>query len=108
MKDPSRVAEVVEEMVKASGGVPVTVKCRLGVDDNDSYEELNEFITTVSKAGVKHFIVHARKALLKGLNHKENRNIPSLKYEWVYKLSLIHICRCRRYAVCRSRWSPYH
>ena len=87
MKNPNTVADIVKEMIEASNGVPVTVKCRLGVDDNDSYDELKKFIETVSTAGIKHFIIHARKALLKGLNHKENRNIPPLKYDWVYNLA---------------------
>ena len=67
--------------------IPVTVKCRLGVDGNDSYPELVQFIKTVNQeAGVNKFIVHARKAFLQGLNPKENRTIPDLKYDWVMKL----------------------
>ena len=61
--------------------LPVTVKCRIGVDSNDSYAELVEFVKTVSQeAGVTKFIIHARKAFLKGLNPKDNRTIPQLNY----------------------------
>jgi tRNA-dihydrouridine synthase A len=63
--------------------VPVTVKCRLGVDDHDSYEFVKEFVRVVSgdqKGSVKHFIIHARKALLKGLSPAQNRNVPPLQY----------------------------
>ncbi len=86
LKEPALVLSVVSAMVKACS-VPVTVKCRIGVDDCESYEELKGFIKTVSSGGVRHFIVHARKAILKGLNVIENRTIPPLKYEVVYKLA---------------------
>ena len=67
--------------------LPVTVKCRIGVDSNDSYPELVEFVKTVSQeAGVTKFIIHARKAFLKGLNPKDNRTIPPLNYQWVFDL----------------------
>jgi tRNA-dihydrouridine synthase A len=67
--------------------LPVSVKCRLGVDDNDTYPELVEFVKIVSQeAGVSKFIVHARKAFLKGLNPKANRKIPPLNYNWVLNL----------------------
>jgi len=87
MFDPEKVAENVREMIKMSHGVPITIKCRLGVDEHDSFEELVKFINIVSKAGVTHFVMHARKAILHGFNPKENRNIPPLKYDWVYKLA---------------------
>ncbi|GMF64736.1 unnamed protein product [Phytophthora lilii] len=64
----------------------VTVKCRIGVDDCDSYEELHHYVATVASAGVRHIIVHARKCLLKGLSTKDNRTIPPLRYEVVYRL----------------------
>ncbi|KAF4321020.1 hypothetical protein BBO99_00005232 [Phytophthora kernoviae] len=64
----------------------VTVKCRIGVDDHDSYEELHHYIATVASAGVRHFIVHARKCLLKGLSTKDNRTIPPLHYDFVHRL----------------------
>lgn len=66
--------------------IPVTVKCRLGVNEKDSWEDMINFITIVSeKGGVQKFIIHARKAIL-GLDPKANRNIPPLKYDWVIKL----------------------
>ena len=75
---------VVSERVK---GTACTVKCRLGVDDFDSYEFAKEFVEEVSKNGsVTHFIIHARKAFLKGLNPAQNRNIPPLMYDRVYQL----------------------
>lgn len=67
--------------------VPVTVKCRLGVDDLDKYEDVQNFIKIVShEGGVQKFIIHARKCYLEGLSPHENRNVPPLKYEWVLKL----------------------
>lgn len=68
-------------------GYPCTVKCRLGVDEFDSYDFVKEFIAQVSKNGnVDHFIIHARKAFLKGLNPAQNRNVPPLWYDRVYRL----------------------
>eukprot|EP01022_Parablepharisma_sp_SALTPOND_P010882 TRINITY_DN144_c0_g1_i5.p1 TRINITY_DN144_c0_g1~~TRINITY_DN144_c0_g1_i5.p1 ORF type:complete len:209 (-),score=24.29 TRINITY_DN144_c0_g1_i5:491-1117(-) len=86
MKDPVKVRDLVREMAKTCP-VPITVKCRTGVDEVDSFDALRNFIATVKEGGVKHFIVHARKALLNGLNVIENRTIPPLKYEWVYQLA---------------------
>jgi len=86
MKDPKRVQDTVREMIAVSS-VPITVKCRIGVDDLDSYEYLKSFVSTVREGGVKHFIVHARKALLGELDPEGNRCIPPLKYEWVYALA---------------------
>jgi tRNA-dihydrouridine synthase A len=86
MKEPDHVAECLRAMREASG-LPCTVKCRLGIDDLDSYEFFRDFIDRVStKGGVKHFIVHARKALLKGLNPAQNRSIPPLRYQYVYDI----------------------
>lgn len=66
---------------------PITVKHRIGVDDQESYEELARFVEVVaSRAPVKHFIVHARKALLNGISPEANRRIPPLKYDYVYRL----------------------
>lgn len=66
---------------------PISVKCRLGVDTNDSYPELANFIRTVhEEGGVQKFVVHARKAFLQGLSPKENRSVPPLRYDWVYQL----------------------
>ena len=74
--------KVVEERVK---GTNCTVKCRLGVDEYDSYEFAKKFIEEVStKSKTSHFIIHARKAFLKGLNPAQNRNIPPLMYDRVY------------------------
>ena len=66
--------------------VPVTVKTRIGVDERDSYEDLYRFVSIVADAGCKTFFVHARKALLSGLSPKQNREIPPLRYERVYRL----------------------
>jgi len=67
--------------------IKVSVKCWLGVDDYDSYEFLKKFIEIVSQnSNCRHFILHARKAFLKGLNPKKNRCIPPLDYEWVYQI----------------------
>ena len=67
--------------------VPVTVKCRLGADEMDSYEDLTNFVNIVNEAGVKHYIIHARKCLLDGLSTQENRRIPKLNYGRVYQLA---------------------
>ncbi|CAE8720144.1 unnamed protein product [Polarella glacialis] len=90
MKSPQLVREIAVACLAACGGrngVPVTVKHRLGVDDCDSWEELQDFVRTVASAGVTHFIVHARKALLGVLSCEGNRTIPPLKYDWVWALS---------------------
>ena len=85
MLQPARVAECVAAMKEATH-IPVTVKTRIGVDDHDSYEELHHFINTVATAGCEEFTIHARKAWLKGLSPKENREIPPLRYDWVHQL----------------------
>lgn len=85
MAKPQLVAECVHAM-QAVVNIPVTVKHRIGIDENDSVEELFEFVEVVAKAGCKTFIVHARKAWLNGLSPKENRDIPPLRYEVVYQL----------------------
>ncbi len=79
MSCPSLVARCVEKMAAASA-VPVSVKCRTGIDDQDSYEFLENFISEIRDAGCRHVIIHARKAWLKGLSPKENREIPPLEY----------------------------
>ncbi len=83
MLQPQRVAECVHAMSHAVR-IPITVKCRIGVDDRDSLEDLVEFVGTVSAAGCGVFIVHARKASLQGLNPKQNRTVPGLRYETVH------------------------
>jgi tRNA-dihydrouridine synthase A len=85
MLEPELVAECVSEMSK-SVDLPVTVKCRLGIDDREDYEFLSNFVEIVKSAGVSTFIVHARNGLLKGLSPRQNRNIPPLKYDYVYRL----------------------
>ena len=85
MKEPETVASCVNDM-KRRTVLPVTVKIRTGVDDSDSYPFLQDFIETVADAGCQTFIVHARKAWLKGLSPKQNREIPPLQYERVYQL----------------------
>ncbi|MCX8077587.1 MAG: tRNA dihydrouridine(20/20a) synthase DusA [Geminocystis sp.] len=85
MAKPELVASCVAAMKRAVK-IPVTVKHRIGIDDRDSYEDLANFVRLVSEAGCDRFIVHARKAWLKGLSPKENREIPPLRYEDVYCL----------------------
>jgi tRNA-dihydrouridine synthase A len=85
MAEPDLVAECVSAM-KARVSIPVTVKTRIGIDDQDSYDFLYQFVDKVSQAGCQHFIVHARKAWLKGLSPKQNREVPPLNYERVYQL----------------------
>lgn len=85
MKTPSLVADCVAAMI-AEVDIPVTVKCRIGVDDQDPEESLFDFVDTVARAGCKVFIVHARKAWLQGLSPKENRTIPPLDYDLVRAL----------------------
>ncbi len=85
MARPQRVAECVAAM-RAAVAVPVTVKHRIGIDDQDSYEEMLAFVDTVAAAGCDRFSVHARKAVLGGLSPKENRTVPPLRYPDVYRL----------------------
>jgi tRNA-dihydrouridine synthase A len=85
MREPDLVAECAAAM-RAAVGVPVTVKCRLGVDDQDPEESLRALIGACAGAGVATFIVHARKAWLKGLSPKENRDVPPLDHELVYRV----------------------
>jgi tRNA-dihydrouridine synthase A len=82
---PEQVADCVSAMRSASD-LPISVKHRIGVDDRDSYEAMTEFVKIVADAGCQRFSVHARKAWLKGLSPKENRDIPPLRYEDVYRL----------------------
>ena len=85
MERPQLVAECVAAMIGESP-VPVTVKCRLGVDDQEPGAALPRFIETVARAGVSHFIIHARKAWLQGLSPKENREVPPLDYDLVLQM----------------------
>ena len=85
MAEPALVAKCVAAM-GAAVSVPVTVKTRIGIDEQDSYEFLQAFVAAVAGAGCKTFIVHARKAWLSGLSPKQNREVPPLSYERVYSL----------------------
>lgn len=85
MARPERVAEGVAAM-RARVKIPVTVKHRIGIDDLDRYEDMLNFVDVVSAAGCQRFSVHARKAWLQGLSPKENRTVPPLRYEEVYRL----------------------
>lgn len=85
MAEPQLVADCVKAMLDAVS-VPVTVKHRIGVDRTESYEFVRDFVGTVSEAGCRTFIVHARNAWLKGLSPKENRELPPLRYELVHRL----------------------
>lgn len=85
MAEPRLVAECYLAM-QAAVSIPVTIKSRTGIDDQDSYEFFQRFITTVYDAGCRHFDIHARKAYLSGLSPKENREIPPLQYEFVSRI----------------------
>ncbi|WP_344702716.1 tRNA dihydrouridine(20/20a) synthase DusA [Halomonas cibimaris] len=89
MAYPEKVAAAVKAM-QAAVSIPVTVKCRIGVDDQDEEEDLERFITTVADAGGEIFTVHARKAWLAGLSPKQNRDVPPLNYARVHRLKLRH------------------
>ena len=86
MAEPDLVATCVRAMRHATD-LPVTVKCRLGIDDQDTEQSLDVFIDKVIEAGASHIYVHARKAWLKGLSPKENRTVPPLDYSRVYRLA---------------------
>ncbi len=85
MREPALVADCVAAMAAASD-VPVTVKCRLGVDDDDDYDTFARFIDGAVAAGASMIVVHARNAWLSGLSPKENRDIPPLRYDWAHRL----------------------
>ena len=89
MAEPELVAACVAAMRK-SQPKPVTVKCRIGIDEQDAEADLQRFIETVAATGVTTFVVHARKAWLKGLSPKENREVPPLDYQRVYRLKAKH------------------
>jgi len=89
MAEPALVADCVRAM-RGAVGVPVTVKCRIGIDDRDDYDFFGRFVATVREAGVDTFIVHARKAYLRGLSPKENREVPPLRYEVPLRLKHEH------------------
>ncbi len=87
MAEPKLVAECFVAM-QAAVKIPVTIKCRIGIDDQDEEAALDAFIAAVAEAGCKTFIIHARKAWLKGLSPKENREIPPLNYDRVLRLKV--------------------
>ncbi|MDO6455688.1 tRNA dihydrouridine(20/20a) synthase DusA [Celeribacter halophilus] len=89
MKSPDLVADCVRAMQEAAGDVPVTVKCRIGVDDQEAAEVLPEFLRKMQAAGVGRITVHARKAWLDGLSPKENRDIPPLDYPLVHEMKRV-------------------
>jgi tRNA-dihydrouridine synthase A len=85
MAEPQLVADCVRAITQAVK-IPVTVKHRVGLDKGDEYSFVRDFVGSVSQAGCKTFIAHARNAVLKGLSPKENREVPPLKYDYVYRL----------------------
>tara|TARA_Y100001970_G_scaffold293345_1_gene439568 strand:+ start:2269 stop:3240 length:972 start_codon:yes stop_codon:yes gene_type:complete len=85
MLEPNLVADCLFNMRNAVT-IPVSIKCRLGVDHHDTYEFIHNFVSIVSQSGIKTFIIHARNGILKGLSPRQNRNIPPLKYDYVYNL----------------------
>ncbi|MGD9805959.1 MAG: tRNA dihydrouridine(20/20a) synthase DusA [Hyphomicrobiaceae bacterium] len=89
MADPTLVARCVAAMI-AAVRIPVTVKCRIGIDEQDSEADFERFVTMVADAGCGTFIVHARKAWLQGLSPKENREVPPLNYPRVWRLKEAH------------------
>ena len=86
MREPALVAECVAAMSAAASNVPVTVKCRLGVDQDHEYERFAAFVDAIAAAGCRTFVVHARNAWLQGLSPKENREVPPLRYDWAWRL----------------------
>ncbi len=86
MEQPDLVAECAAAMIAVAGNAEITVKCRIGVDDQPVEKTLPDFLQRVSHAGVRSFTIHARKAWLKGLSPKENRDIPPLDYPLVYRM----------------------
>ncbi len=85
MLEPELVRDCMAAMMDVVD-IPVTIKTRLGVDDHYSYQYMSDFVGRVSESGCKVFIMHARKALLAGLSPKQNRDVPPLHYDWVYRL----------------------
>ena len=88
MREPELVADCVAAMIEAAGddGPDITVKCRIGVDDQEPAEVLPDFVDRVAAAGIRHFAIHARKAWLDGLSPKENRDVPPLDYDLVARV----------------------
>ena len=89
MLEPGLVKECVSAMMDAVD-IPVTVKTRIGVDKFDSYDWFSDFVNQVSESGCNIFIIHARKAWLSGLSPKQNREVPDLRQDWVFRLKEEH------------------
>ncbi|WP_207034826.1 tRNA dihydrouridine(20/20a) synthase DusA [Salinicola sp. DM10] len=89
MGHPEKVARAVAAM-RAAVSIPVTVKCRIGIDDQDEDADLERFVEQIAAAGCETFVIHARKAWLQGLSPKENRDVPPLNYSRVYRLKAQH------------------
>ncbi len=89
MEDPNQVARAIEALIKAVN-IPITVKCRIGIDDQDDFEFLNTFVTTIKNAGCNTFIIHARKAWLSGLSPKDNRTKPPINYNRPFEIKREH------------------
>ena len=85
MKEPDLVSECINEMIN-SCKIPVTAKTRIGFDQTEDFDYLNMFVNKIKVAGCKTIILHARKAILKGLSPKQNLNIPKLNYQMVYNI----------------------
>ena len=85
MLEPGLVRDCMSAMIDAVD-IPVTIKTRLGVDDHYSYQYMSDFVGRVAESGCEVFVMHARKALLAGLSPKQNRDVPPLHYDWVYRL----------------------
>jgi len=85
MRESALVADSVAAM-RGACDVPITVKCRLGVDDDHDYDHFRAFIDCIADAGCRMFVIHARNAWLKGLSPKENREVPPLRYDWAWRL----------------------
>lgn len=85
MAKPELVADCVSSM-QEKVAIPITVKCRIGIDEMESYQAFENFVSIVADAGCENFIVHARKAWLQGLSPKQNREVPPLKYDFVHRL----------------------
>jgi len=85
MLEPNLVGDCLKNMQDAVN-IPISIKCRLGIDENISYEFLYNFISIVKESGINIFIIHARNGILSGLSPRQNRNVPPLKYDYVYKL----------------------
>ncbi len=90
MLEPELVRRIVHEMKRRVTHTEITVKCRIGVTDRESYEDLLEFVEAVRAGGVNHMIIHARSCVLKGLSPAQNRTVPPLHPEIVHKLAKAH------------------